>query len=40
MFTNAFRPLVEMFQNMKLWKFKLEHISGEDIFGHPLGGTF
>ena len=36
MFTNAFRPVKEMFKDMKLWKFKVEGISGENIFGHHL----
>ena len=40
MFTNVFRPMIEMFQVMKLWKFKVAGISEEDILGHPQGEDF
>ena len=29
-----------MFQDIKLWKFKVEGISGKNILGHPQGGNF
>ena len=35
-----FRPVLEMFQDMTLWKFKVEGIFGENILGHPLDGNF
>ena len=37
MFTNAFRPVID---DMKLRKFKVEGISGENILSHPQGGNF
>ena len=40
MLSNAIRPLIEMFLDMKLWKFKVEGIPGEIILGHPQGGKF
>ena len=32
--------VIEMFQDMKLWRFKEEGISGQNIFGHSLGWNF
>ena len=40
MFTKTFRPETEMFQYMKLWKFKVDSIPGENILGHPHDGNF
>ena len=40
MFPNVFRPAIEMFQDMNLYKFKVKGISGENILGHPQGGNF
>ena len=40
MFTNAFRLVIEMLEDMKFWKFTVEGISGENILGHPQGGNF
>ena len=39
-YTNAFQPVVEMFQDMKLGKFMVEVISEENISGHIQGGNF
>ena len=35
-----FWPVIEIFQDIKLWKFKKEDIYEENIFGHLWGGNF